>query len=283
MRQIRVLFKSIVFTLLVLTFFLLTLPASTILKKFSYIRYAVIITSFCSRLMIFAMGFRVRTTGDRNLFKRGELVVANHVSYMDVLVLAAHSPSCFVTSYEIRDTPFLGWLCRLGGCLFVERRSRNGLQQEISELTTALKNKLNVVIFPEATSTDGTAFKRFRRPLYRAAIEAKTRVVPITINYLTIDNNAYSVMNRDLICWYGDMTFLPHLLKLFAQKEVSIELNLGLPLKTENVSEAELARVSQDEIWWHYTPVLVPGMGASRSRQRATQAEAGKVTVAING
>ena len=111
------------------------------------------------------------------------LIVCNHLSYLDVLIISQFIPCSFVTSKEMKRTPFLGQLCSLGGCLFVDRQNRNNLSGEVQELTTALKNGLNVTIFPEATSTNGQCVIRFRRPLFQAAINSKSKVLPIVLNY----------------------------------------------------------------------------------------------------
>ncbi len=165
------------------------------------------------------------------------LHVSNHLSYLDILVLAAQRPCCFVTSVEIRDTFFLGWLCRLGGCLFVERRNKFGLQGEISEISEALENGLNVLIFPEATSTNGDDVLRFRRPLYSAALTSGRLVKPICLFYESINGDVFSLENRDLVCWYGDMGFVSHLFKFCQLGFVMVCVTHFAPLSRTTIEE----------------------------------------------
>lgn len=156
---------------------------------------------------------------------QGILFVGNHLSYLDILILSSIYPSCFVTSTEIKNTPFLGQLCELGGCLYVNRKNKSNIQSEIYDLTNALKNNLNVTIFPEATSTNGEGVLRFRRPLYNSAIFAKTSVVPFCLNYSTVNNSPIHIGVRDSLFWYDDMSFLPHLWNVCKLKHCEVEIS----------------------------------------------------------
>jgi 1-acyl-sn-glycerol-3-phosphate acyltransferase len=126
----------------------------------------------------------------------------------------------------MKETPFLGQLCLLGGCLFVERRSKAGLINEVTELAEALKLGLNVVIFPEATSTNGEDVIRFKRPLFQAGLNAEASILPLCLNYKTLDDEKITIKNRDKVFWYGDMGFGQHALKLLQHKKVIIELTI---------------------------------------------------------
>lgn len=152
------------------------------------------------------------------------LIISNHLSYLDILIISIYFPSCFVTSKEMKHTPFLGQVCLLGGCLFVERRKRSGLNDEVKELSESLKRGLNVTIFPEAKSTNGEAVISFKRPLFQAAMISQVRVLPVCINYLTLDGEKLTVKNRDNVFWYGDKAFLTHVLNLFSHHGLTAEL-----------------------------------------------------------
>lgn len=165
------------------------------------------------------------------------LIVSNHLSYLDILIISSYFPTCFVTSNEMKETPFLGQLCLLGGCLFVERRSRAGITSEVKELSSALANGLNVVIFPEATSTNGEAVIRFRRPLFQAALNSRSKVLPVCLNYRTLDGEKLTIHNRDKVFWYGDMAFLGHALKLFTHKSIVAEFTVMKSLDSEDFAD----------------------------------------------
>lgn len=191
-----------------------------------------------SQLGLWLLGVRTHIKGSENS-KSGNLIVCNHLSYLDVLVLAAHFPANFVTSVEIKETPFLGQIVQAAGCLFVERRNKTNIQNEIREITEALNGGLTVTIFPEATSTNGEAVLRFRKPLYNAAILSQTPVLPMCLNYLSLDDTRVTLQNRDHIFWYGDMSFLPHLWELARYSKIEVEIQILQPVHPEPTTTPE--------------------------------------------
>lgn len=176
------------------------------------------------------------------------LIVSNHLSYLDVIVLGSKFPSCFVTSKEIKASLFLGQLTSLAGCLFVDRKNKRQLSQEVSELRRVLEKGLNVTIFPEATSTNGEEVLRFRRPLFEASIASGKPILPITINYKSINAVKVGPSNRDLLCWYGEMEFFPHFIKLLTQKKIEIDVVLSEPFLPELMPILDLASLSHQKV-----------------------------------
>jgi 1-acyl-sn-glycerol-3-phosphate acyltransferase len=219
-------------------------------------RVVFLLQRYCKRFLCI---LAVRAVKQGFTQKNPLFIVSNHMSYLDVLVLSSEFPTTFVTSVEIREVPVLGLLTQLGGCLYVERRNKQNLSQEISELTTAIQKNLTVTVFPEATSTSGEGVLRFRKPLFRAAIDATTAVNPICLNYAKINGEKFNVSNRDLVCWYGDMSFVPHLWKLAGCKEVIAEISLMPEIPYEKSKDhAVLAEESYVAVSSHFRPANSP-------------------------
>lgn len=214
-----------------------------------------LISSYCTRaLKILDVQVNVDTAAP--LPEKSYLFVGNHLSYLDVLVIAHKVSGCFVTSQEIRETPVLGHICELGGCLFVERRNKSNLTKEIRQVSDALAQGLNVVIFPEATSTNGEQVLRFRRPLFMAARMANTPVLPFCLNYESIDGVPFHLGNRDRICWYGDMAFVPHLWSLAGAQSVIVRLHFLEAIYPKAEQEiAEIADLSHSLVKKTFRPV----------------------------
>ncbi len=168
------------------------------------------VVSVFSKILLRLLNVTVSIHTSVKQLKSGHLIVSNHLSYLDVLILSWLFPGCFVTSVEIRQTPFLGHITSLAGCLFVDRRSRQFLGQETLSLSSTLKSGQNVIVFPEGTSTDGETVLRFRQPLFRAAIHAGKDILPVSISYEEINHAPVTAQNRDQIFWYGSMTFGDH-------------------------------------------------------------------------
>lgn len=207
-----------------------------------------------SHLGLWLLGVKVNVVGEA--LPDGisnALFVGNHMSYVDVLVIARNFPACFVTSVEIKETPGLGLICQMAGCLFVERRNKQNLISEVRELTDGLKNGLNIAIFPEATSSNGEQIYRFRRPLYVSAIEAGAKIVPMCLNYRSVGGQPISRANRDNICWYGDMDFLPHLWALVGCGGIQADLHFLPPIATragdESTALAERTQAAVESVF----------------------------------
>jgi 1-acyl-sn-glycerol-3-phosphate acyltransferase len=128
------------------------------------------------------------------------LWVGNHLSYVDVLVIASVFPASFVTSVEVRNTPVLGWITRLAGCTHVERRSRDHLEQETRELRVILQSGIPLVLFPEGTSSSGREVLPFRPALFQSAVDSGA------------STHAFYLLHRHPeIAYHGDHEFFPHL------------------------------------------------------------------------
>lgn len=208
-----------------------------------------ILSAFCA-LGLFLLSVKVNPTFEDGVGKvQSGLYVGNHLSYLDVLVICSVRPSCFVTSVEVRDTPGLGLICRMAGCLFVERRNKLKLRDEVIEISEGLRAGLNVAIFPEATSTNGEQILRFRRPLYIAAIEACMPVVPFCLNYSHVGLKPIDQDTRDKVFWYGDMDFIPHLWALAGSGGVKVDLHFLKPIYPRPDAEpGDLAQRSQAQV-----------------------------------
>ncbi len=224
-RQIR---KMVLFATLLGSFVVISTMAQFIIRtRHRRRRFLARLVSIESKLALRAFQVQVNRSGLSDLDPAAHLIVSNHLGYLDILVLASLLPCAFVTSVEIRNTPFLGWLTELAGCLYVERRSREKLGVEISDIRHELERGLNVCIFPEATSTNGAGVLRFRKPLYNAAIESGRPVLPICLNYLSIEGQPVSIENRDFLFWYGEMAFLSHLWSFFSRTEIVVSVEAG--------------------------------------------------------
>ncbi len=232
---LRLLIKFPSFGFALFLYFIASLTIFT-LCGFNFVRarkYLTKVISYTSKVGLKIIGIKVVQKIHPFNPQQNYLFVSNHLSYIDVLVISSIFPSSFVTSKEMKETFFLGHLCMLGGCLFVDRKSKKSIHKEVKELTTALNSGVNVTIFPEATTGDGAEMLRFKRPLFQAAIDANATLLPMCLNYKSIDGEAVSLKNRDTFFWYGDMTFLNHAIGLFSAKKMVVELSVFPEIKTE--------------------------------------------------
>lgn len=186
-------------------------------------------TSKACKRMVKLLDLQVQLTNPDKwelLKKSNYLIVANHVSYLDIAILTSIRPLLFITSNEMKNTPFLGQLTQLGGSLYTDRKKFTGIMGEIKNFASFLADGFNVVLFPEATSTDGKQLRPFKKSLLQVAIQAEKPILPICIKYVTSQGNPITDENRDNFYWYGDMAFLPHFMRLIKTKNTKIEVTI---------------------------------------------------------
>jgi len=180
------------------------------------------------------------------------LAVSNHTTYLDIILLAAMENFVFITSVEMKHNPFLGKITRNGGCLYTNRKKFVSLPQEIENFASAIREGFNVLLFPEATSTNGITVQPFRKSLFQVAISAQCAILPLCLKYKTIDGKKIAKENRDLIYWYGDMPFFSHYWKLIGHSlEAEIEVLDAVPYK-EGKTRRELAAEIYQQILFCY-------------------------------
>jgi 1-acyl-sn-glycerol-3-phosphate acyltransferase len=196
-------------------------------------KLVVHVSKFHAGIALYFLGVHHRFLGEKSLRHkhRPSLIVCNHQSYIDILLIASRFPSLFVTSMQMKETPFLGHMSILSGCIFVERRDKSNLHNEVRELTENLKKGINVLVFPEATCSNGEAILRFRRPLFQAAIDAQAPILPLCLNYKKINGEKVTKTNKDKILWYGKMPFVSHAMRFLCLSKIEVDFNIMHPLQ----------------------------------------------------
>ena len=179
------------------------------------------------------LGIRLRVAG-APFAACPTLYVANHVSYLDIPVLGALLDATFVAKAEVAAWPLFGLLGRLSGTFFVRRRRLDALVQR-NALAARLRAGESFVLFAEGTSTDGRDVLPFRTSLLSVCepwvLDRPVAVQPVTLAYRRLgDGTPVDARNGGLYAWYGDATFLPHLLGVLAGPGIEIAVHLGEPV-----------------------------------------------------
>jgi lyso-ornithine lipid O-acyltransferase len=150
------------------------------------------------------------------------LLVSNHLSYLDILVLAELLPAVFVSKSEIKNWPVFGWLGRMAGTLFVERTRRSDVGRMSAEIRAVLAGGHLVVLFPEGTSWNGREVLPFKSSLLEPIVGSPHPLSVAGIRYTLAEG---SVEND--VCYWGDMAFLPHLVRLMSRKQVRAQVRFA--------------------------------------------------------
>jgi 1-acyl-sn-glycerol-3-phosphate acyltransferase len=152
------------------------------------------------------------------------LVVANHLSYLDVLILSAAMPCFFVAKMEIGGWPIFGKAARVGGTIFIDRSSLASAMTVAEQIGERLKLPIPVLLFPEGTSTDGAQVLRFHSRLIDPATTAGAPITAAAIRYAIEDGTP----EREL-CWFGDTLFVTHLFRALSTPGFSAHVRFGEP------------------------------------------------------
>ncbi len=174
------------------------------------------------------------------------LLLANHISWLDILALATQTDAGFVAKAEVGHWPVLGWLARMGGTEFVQRGSHAGLPELLKRLTLRLLAGETLMAFPEGTSTASVTPGRFRPRLLQAAIDAGVPVQPVAIYYGAAPEELAQV------AFVGEQTFLRHLWQLLGSGPVVAEVSFLPPLSSVTGD----GRLLADEAWRAVTHTL---------------------------
>jgi 1-acyl-sn-glycerol-3-phosphate acyltransferase len=168
------------------------------------------------------LGVRVFIQGKPTL---GALLTPNHLSYLDIIVLAAQLPVVFVAKQEVRSWPVFGWFAARAGTRFIDRQRRNDVARTSDELSPCVRAGVNAVIFLEGTSSDGRAVLSFKSSLLASAIEARWNVQPVALIYAAPREHSAACE----ICWWGDMTLPGHLWNLLGLSQIHAHMSWGSP------------------------------------------------------
>ena len=152
------------------------------------------------------------------------LVVSNHLSYLDVLILSAAMPCFFVAKMEIGGWPFFGKSARVGGTIFIDRSSLASAMSVAEQMSERLKLPIPVLLFPEGTSTDGSSVLRFHSRLIDPATTAGVPITCAAVRYVIEDGTP-----EIELCWYGDESFVTHLAKVLGVAGFSARVRFGEP------------------------------------------------------
>jgi 1-acyl-sn-glycerol-3-phosphate acyltransferase len=151
------------------------------------------------------------------------LLVANHLSYLDIILLAALRPCVFVSKSEVRTWPIFGQCAMLGGTIFVDRTRRAEVAGVATQMRAALDEKLLIVLFPEGTSSGGANVLPFRSSLLEPALQLGCPVTATAISY-SLEHGSVP----DEICYWRNMTLLPHLLNVWSKPRIFATLRSGV-------------------------------------------------------
>jgi len=182
------------------------------------------------------------------------LLVTNHLSYLDILVLTSLADCTFIAKSEIRGWPLIGWACRAVDTVFVDRERRRDVVRVRKHMVEVLEQGRGLVLFAEGTTSRGETILPLRSSLLAAAAAEELPVSFGTLGYRTPPGKAPAC---DAVCWWGDAALAPHFLSLVQLPRIYATVTFG-PEPIRDGDRKSLARTLHQAMLESFTPVTVP-------------------------
>ena len=218
--MILIFLRLIIFLLLTLAL----LPFQFIIVFFIK-NYAYIIPYFYHKICLRIFGIKIKTFGKVSI-NSPILLISNHASYLDIIILGSLFKTSFIAKKEISKWPLLGILAKLQNTIFIDRRV-SSLKNQEKQIIKHLNEKKNLVIFPEGTSSDGNRVLPFKSSLFNIFeknLNSKILVQTITIVYKKINGIAMNRIERKNITWHSNMDLIPNIFNVLKKLSIEVEI-----------------------------------------------------------
>ena len=164
------------------------------------------------------------------------LILANHVSWLDIVAINTVRPAAFIAKSEVRRWPLIGWLSARNETVFLRRGSHGHARAVNTEIDALLTAGVDVAVFPEGTTTDGTHLLGFHAALLQPAVETARPILPFTLSYHDATGRQSSAPS-----FVGEITLMQCLMQILACRTLTVRLNPGAPIDTRGRTRRELA------------------------------------------
>jgi 1-acyl-sn-glycerol-3-phosphate acyltransferase len=186
-------------------------------------------------------------TNGQQVTGRPVLIVSNHVSWVDIVVLAAIAPMVFVAKREVASWPLIGAAAKVQKVIFVDRTRRQQTPETNKEIARRLAEGHPVVLFAEGTSGDGNRVLPFRSALIGAVEPAcakaglgEVALQPMSICYTAQQGLPMARNNQPVVAWYGDLDFFPHFAAFIRRGAVTVTVSFSAPVTCTAATDRKL-------------------------------------------
>lgn len=211
-------------------------------------------SSKCAR--IWGMGLRwiigldIKINGDSKQLEQGGLIVSNHTGYCDIVAHASIFPVRFAPKQQIRSWPFLGTYLSLSQPIWINRNSTQQAKQVAEQFKETLEHGINLIVYPEGTSTDGqSGLLPFKSTAFEAVSGTGLPILPlITVYHDTKDGNT--------LPWHSNQKLLPHIWRLLGYTSISAELHILPAIYTDKrMNRKQLAALTREKMIQKYQDI----------------------------
>jgi len=228
-------------TLKILLHILFVIPLCLLILISTKKQQEKIIQFWCKRLLsIFKIKVEVLGLDSFLSNQKQYLMVANHISWIDIIVIQSIKPSIFVAKSDVASWPLFGWVAQMTGTIFIKRDKVSDIKKALKKMKRRLM-KRSVCIFPEGTSTNGRYLLPFKSNLFQASIDTNKSILPLCLRYK--QKSVYS----DKVAFVGDMSLVDSIMKIKNENDISVEVDVLQPIRPRG-NRKELAVYIQEII-----------------------------------
>ncbi|MBS1820619.1 MAG: 1-acyl-sn-glycerol-3-phosphate acyltransferase [Acidobacteria bacterium] len=175
-------------------------------------------------------------------------VISNHLSYLDIVILAALHPCVFVSKEEVASYPVLGWMTTMAGTVYVARGHGGSALKARAGMEAALNAGLPVVFFPEGTTSDGSGLLKFHSGLLAQVLAARAPVTAGHLCYSMNSDNDDATVSDDICYWRDDVQLVPHIFRLMGLRGIRAQVKFAdAPIRFS--SDADHRKRAALEAW----------------------------------
>jgi len=228
-------------TLKIILHILLAIPLCLIILISPKKQQERIIQFWCKKLLSI-FDIRVEVSGlDYHLRSQKKyLIVSNHISWMDIIVIQSIKPSIFVAKSDVASWPLFGWVAQMTGTIFIKRDKVSDIKKALKKIKRRLV-KRSVCIFPEGTSTNGRYVLPFKSNLFQSSIDTNKSILPLCLRYE--QNNIYS----DKVAFIDDMSLVDSIIRIKQERDIKAVVEILQPIRPR-FNRKELASYTYEMI-----------------------------------
>lgn len=181
----------------------------------------------CTPTVLRILGIHVEQIGQPD--EEAQLIVSNHLSYVDVFTLASRRPVVFLSKWEVQEWPWGGTLARCAGTLYIKRLIRGDVPRALADVIATVDDGVTVVMFLEGTTTDGSSVLPFSSALLQPAVDRGWKIQTCRINYDVEERGS-----PEGIAWVGDTAFFEHVQGLVGLDHATATVAFGPTFQGSN-------------------------------------------------
>ncbi len=175
------------------------------------------------------------------------LLVSNHISWVDIIIVLTQRAGCFVAKGEISRWPLLSWIFTQAGTVYHFRGCGQSLDRVADEMTERIRSGLSVAIFPEGGVTEGSGVGRFHPRLFQIAIRSGSSIQPITLYYQPLAEQI------PIVGFRSEESFVENFLRILTQPCVRCSITYGNVIHSNNQTRRQLSNEAKNIVEEHYT------------------------------